>query len=146
MFTLYSLNAMANSLNTALSALSGSTVAVSPTDIPRDTGQAPVSVTFSSGPVLSAAYWRIITDGRAGTSSFDHEQIYGLPNAVDAVEVLGNTLTGKRLLSAFIEPSTGDLHFNFADHVTFQVFNFTGYEIWDIWFPDGAVEYSNYNK
>ena len=137
---------MANSLNAALSALNGSTVTISPTDIPRDTGQAPVSATFSSGLVLTTAYWRIIAGGRAGTSSFDHEQIYGLASAINAVEILRNTLAGKKLLSASLEPSTGDLHFNFAGQVTFQVFNFTGYEIWDIRFPDGTVEYSNYNK
>jgi hypothetical protein len=38
------------------------------------------------------------------------------------------------------------LVFDFDGGIALQVFNFTGYEIWEMHFPDGAVEYSNYNK
>ena len=39
---------------------------------------------------------------------------------------------------------TGDLRFKFDGELTFEVFNFTSYEIWEVTFPDGTVEWSNY--
>jgi hypothetical protein len=45
-----------------------------------------------------------------------------------------------------INKETGDLLFNFTNDVKLQVLNFTGYEIWQISFPDGTGEYSNYAK
>jgi hypothetical protein len=137
---------MVDSLDTALSALVGSQVTVLPADIPRDAGQAPVLLSFSTGAVLTAIYWRIIENGMAGYSSFDHEQIYGLPAAINAIEVLRDVLADRKLTSASLDHATGDLLFKFSDDLMLQVFNFTGYEIWDMRFPNGAVEYSNYNK
>jgi hypothetical protein len=137
---------MMYSLDTALSALVGSRVTVLPADIPRDAGQAPVLLTFSTGAVLTAVYWRIIENRMAGTSSFDHKQIYGLPAAINAIDVLRDAVVDRELTSASLDHSTGDLLFRFPDDLMLQVFNFTGYEIWDMWFPDGTVEYSNYNK
>jgi hypothetical protein len=137
---------MVDSLDTALSALVGSRVTVLPADIPRDAGQAPVLVSFSTGAVLTAVYWRIVENGMAGYSSFDHEQIYGLPAAINAIDVLRDVVTNRKLTLASLDHRTGDLLFGFSDDLMLQVFNFTGYEIWDMRFPNGAVEYSNYNK
>jgi hypothetical protein len=41
---------------------------------------------------------------------------------------------------------TGDLIFRLEGDVEFQVFNFTGYEVWKVLFPSGIGEYSNYAK
>jgi hypothetical protein len=137
---------MVNSLDNALSALVSSRVVVLPADIPREAGQAPVLLSFSTGAVLTAVYWRIIENDMAGISSFDHEQTYGLPAAINAIEMLRDVLTDRGLTSATLDHRTGDLLFRFPDELMLQVFNFTGYEIWDMRFPDGTVEYSNYNK
>jgi hypothetical protein len=119
---------------------------VSPYDIPRDNGQAPVLLSFSTGAVLTAVYWRVIETGVAGYSSFDHEQRYGLPAAINAIQALHDVIADRELTSATLDHRPGDLLFEFSDNRTFQVFNFTGYEIWDMRFPNGSVEYSNYNK
>ncbi len=39
---------------------------------------------------------------------------------------------------------TGDLRFRFQDELALEVFNFTGFEIWEVTFPDGFGELSNY--
>ena len=45
---------------------------------------------------------------------------------------------------SYIVKETGDLLFQFADNIKLEVFNFTGYEAWEINSPDGTCEYSNY--
>ena len=53
-------------------------------------------------------------------------------------------MDGKPVTSASADFETGDLSIEFSSNVKLQVFNFTGYEIWEMKFPDGTVEYSNY--
>lgn len=43
-----------------------------------------------------------------------------------------------------MDVTTGDLCFEFEGEVRFQIFNFTAFEIWELRFADGSVEYSNY--
>ena len=107
---------------------------------------ASVQLLFANGSSLRAAYWRVIQDGRAGTSSFDHRRKYGLPAPVDAIKELQELLQDRAVTDARLDKETGDLLFQFAGNIKLQVFNFTGYEIWDIIFPDGTGEYSNYAK
>jgi hypothetical protein len=107
---------------------------------------ASVQLLFADGSKLRATYWRVIKDGKAGISSFDHQQQYGLPAPIDAIKELQEELQNKTVTDAHLDKETGDLLFHFAGSVKFHVFNFTGYEIWDITFPDGTVEYSNYSK
>ena len=57
---------------------------------------------------------------------------------------LRNELQDKQILKAGPDEETGDLLFEFADRLKLQVLNFTGYEVWEISFPDGTGEYSNY--
>jgi hypothetical protein len=47
---------------------------------------------------------------------------------------------------AQIDKETGDLHLQFTEDIRLQVFGFSGYEVWEISFPDGTGEYSNYAK
>jgi len=129
------------SLQQNLSALAGDTVQV----VASQAYPAPsVSFNFSGGAVLRADFWRLIKDGRHRRSSFDHEQKYGLPAPIDAVRDLRNELQDKQILKAGPDEETGDLLFEFADRLKLQVLNFTGYEVWEISFPDGTGEYSNY--
>ena len=137
---------MTASLQNSLSKLAGSSIRVSPGNgFPAD-GRASVDLLFEDGTILQMEYWRLIEGGRASYSSFDHQQIYGLPARIDAVQELLNRLTGKVVVAAFHDPETGDLLFTFTQDTKLQVLNVTGYEIWTLQFPNGTVEYSNYAK
>lgn len=137
---------MVTDFNSSLSALIGTRVSILPGNGYPEPGQASVLFRFSTGAKLTAAYWRIIEGAKAGISSFDHEQKYGLPAPIDAVAVLRDCLADREVTRASLDHTTGDLLFAFSGEVSVQVFNFTAYEIWDMSFSDGAVEYSNYNK
>ena len=126
-----------------LSRLRNVAVAVAADDIPEADGTAHIVVKFSDGTVLKAAYWRLIQDGRASWSSFDHQQQYGLPAPIDAEEKVISQLDGKICSNVQFDSETADLTLVFGKTTKLQVFNFTGYEIWDIIFPDGTGEYSN---
>ena len=80
--------------------------------------------------------------GDGAVSSFDHDQKYGLPAPIDAFKELEEQLEGRRVTDAFLDARTGDLLFHFEEDVEFCVFNFTGYEVWEIHFPNGTGEYS----
>lgn len=106
-------------------------------------GQASVSILFVDGTRLEADYWRLTENGAASYTSFDHQQKYGLPEIIDAVVELRNRLTGQSLMSALHDLETGDLIFEFSGSTKLQILNVTGYEIWELRFPSGAVTYSN---
>ena len=134
---------MVKSFDKSLSDLRDASVQVSEGDSYPEPGMASVDLFFSNGSRLRAEYWRIIKDGKAGRSSFDHRQKYGLPEPIDAVKELREQLQGRTVTDARMEKETGDLNFKFADNIGLQVFNFTAYEIWEFSFSDGAIEYSN---
>jgi hypothetical protein len=137
---------MPASLQDALSKLVTCSVVVSPGNGFPEPGQASVSLLFVDGTRLQAEYWRLIEEGAASFSSFDHQQIYGLPAAIDAVEELQKRLSGRAVVEALHDQETGDLVFKFTGDTKLQILNVTGYEIWEIRFPNGAVEYSNFAK
>ena len=109
-----------------------------------ENGQASVVLAFSDGSRLRASYWRLIRDGRAELTSFDHEQQYGLPEPIDAKHLLQLALDNRVCVSAQLDAETGDLCFEFDGRIRLQIFNFTRYEVWEITFPDGTGELSNY--
>ena len=111
-----------------------------------DNDEAEIIIEFSNGAELRAVYWRVIVDGQHRLSSFDHLQIYGLPARIDARQELRRILTAQSISEARWDRETGDLIFDFTGNIKLQVLNFTGYEIWEITFPDGTGEYSNYAK
>lgn len=131
-----------HSLDVELSKLKGRTVRVSESDAFPES----VQVVFSDGSRLRADYWRVIRNGKARDSSFDHKQQYGLPEPIDAIRHLQKELHGNPVSDARLEAKTGDLIFRLAGDIEFQVFNFTGYEVWEMLFPNGMVEHSNYAK
>ena len=137
---------MPASLQDALSKLTNSSVLVSSGNGFPEHGQASVALTFVDGTRLQAEYWRLIENSAASYSSFDHEQKYGLPAPIDAVEELQNRLAGLIMLEALHDQETGDLVFEFSGNTKLQILNVTGYEIWELKFPNGAVEYSNRAK
>jgi hypothetical protein len=130
----------------SLSALKGATVTVSNSGTYPEPGAASVQVLFSDGSSLRADYWRVVKGDKPDLSSFDHAQKYGLPEPVDAFTQLELELRGKCVTEALLDARTGDLVFNFEDDLEFRIFNFSGYEVWVIHFPNGTVEYSPYAK
>jgi hypothetical protein len=136
---------MATNFDKFLSDLRHSSVQVSAGNGYPEPGQASLELLFANGTRLQAEYWRLIHDGKAGRSSFDHQQRYGLPEPIDAIRELQEHIQSKLVTDAQIDKETGDLVFQFGVNRKLQVFNFTGYEIWEITFPNGSVEYSNRN-
>lgn len=108
--------------------------------------RASVNITFSDGTKLRADYWRLSKNGGALFSSFDHKQQYGLPAAMDAISCLRDELRSATVLESRHDLETGDLLFAFTNGAKLQVLNVSGYEIWEITFPDGSGELSNYAK
>ncbi|MGE3149440.1 MAG: hypothetical protein AB7K04_10285 [Pseudorhodoplanes sp.] len=105
---------------------------------------ASVFLSFSDGSKLRADYWRLLKNNLAVLSSFDHQQQYGLPKPIDARADLSRAINGAHVLTARLDKQTGDLLFAFSGQAHLQVFNLTGYEIWDMAFADRSGEYSNF--
>jgi hypothetical protein len=137
---------MVQNFDKSLSKLKNRSVSVSASNqYPEQAGEASVQLAFADGSKLRADFWRVTKDGRAGISSFDHQQQYGLPAPIDAITELRAQLQDKTVNDAKLDES-GDLLFEFSGNIKFRVFNFTAYEAWEIHFPDGTGEYSNYAK
>lgn len=99
---------------------------------------------FADGTTIDAQFWRLIKGGRPLVSIFDHGERYGLPAPVDALGMLRGEIVGMRVVDAMMDETTGDLRFRFEGEVELQIFNFTAFEIWQVTFPDGTAELSNY--
>jgi hypothetical protein len=115
----------------------------------EDPGSEPIfsvgtSIQFADGTNLRAQFWRLTKGGRPLLSIFDHRRRYGMPAPVDALRVIHDELAGKQVLDASMDGVTGDLRFRFEGDVALEVFNFTAFEIWEVKFPDGTGELSNY--
>jgi hypothetical protein len=134
------------SLDESLSELKNETARVAASDDFEEPGKASVRLSFSNGSTLRADYWRVSKNGKAGVSSFDHHQQYGLPAAIDAIGELQEHVQGRAVTDLWLVKETGDLFFQFTSNVELQIFNFTGYEVGEIRFPDGTGQYSNYAK
>lgn len=112
-----------------------------PTDAIYSVG---TSIQFSDNTKLEAQFWRLRKNRSPLVSIFDHRQRYGLPQPVDAFRVMRDELVGEEVLDAVMDKATGDLRFRFYGDVDLEVFNFTGFEIWAVRFPDGTLELSNF--
>jgi hypothetical protein len=130
----------------SLSSLKGTTVKTSNPERFPEPGIAPVELYFSDGSRLRADYWRIICNDKASTTSFDHEQMYGLTAPIDVFAKIAEALDGKTLREAKWDARTGDVVLFFEANIELQVFNFTGYEDWEIHFSNGTGEYSPYAR
>lgn len=132
------------SFDSSLGNLKSGPVQVLPGGAYPEPGCASVLLTFGNGSRLHAQYWRLIQDGERNLSSFDHQQKYGLPAPIDAIAHLQSSLQGQLVTDARVRAGTADLLFDFADNSRLEVFSFTGYEDWEIHFPDGTGGYSNH--
>lgn len=104
-----------------------------------------VLLTFSSGIQFHGDYWRVLESGKSKglSSSFDHNQIYGLPAHINAIEELRAILETQSVIDAELDNDTGDFIFKFTDGLKLHFFNFTAYEVWEIYFPDGSQYFSS---
>jgi|SRR6476660_8349645 hypothetical protein len=91
----------------SLARLRNVAVALTANDVPDEEGSAAIAVKFSDGTVLKFFYWRLIRDGRAKLSSFDHQKKYGLPAPIDAKERISAVLGGKVCLDLHFDGETG---------------------------------------
>lgn len=130
----------------SLASLKGTKVRTSNPKLYLEHGIATVELHFSDGSRMRANYWRMIRDGKSHTSSFDHQQTYGLPAPIDAFARIAESLDGTILREAKWNPRTGDLVFSFEPELELQVFNFTGYEDWEVHFSNGTDEYSPFAR
>ena len=133
-------------LKDSFAKVKGNSIRVLETEWFPEVGKATTQLVFSGGTTLRIDYWRIIRKGRERISSFDHEQQYGLPVPIDAIEELRKELDDNIVLEAHLDAETGDLLFQFTGDIKLQIFGFTSYEVWEINFPDGTGEYSNHAK
>jgi hypothetical protein len=109
----------------------------------RDDSDGSVAISFSNGTKLRAEYWRLLNRSPR-LSSFDHGQQYGLPAPIDAIAELQKALVNSTVVEAILDAESADLILAFDNHRKLQILTVTGYEIWEIHFPDGTGEYSNY--
>jgi hypothetical protein len=130
----------------SLASLAGTTVRTSNPERFPEPGIAPVDLYFSDGSRLRLDCWRIISDGKNRTSSFDHKQKYGLPAPIDAFKQIAEALDGRAVREARWNARTGDLVLLFETNGELQVFNLTGYEDWEIHLSNGTFEYSNFAR
>jgi hypothetical protein len=135
-----------NDFQTSLASLGGTAATAFNANRFPEPGLASIDVLFSDGSRMRADYWRIIQSDRAGTSSFDHMQQYGLPAPIDAFSEIAKLVHGVTVRVATWDDRSGDLVFQFEPDIELQVFNFTGYEAWEIHFANGTGEYSPYAR
>lgn len=106
--------------------------------------RASVQLIFENGSRLRTQFWRITEPGRYSLTSFDHQQKYGLPAPIDAIKEFQDRLQYRFVSDVRLREGTRDLVFDFAGGLRLEVFGLTGYEDWDIQFPDKTGEYSNH--
>jgi hypothetical protein len=102
------------------------------------------SFKISDGSSILASYWRLIKKGRSCVTSFDEGQKYGLPQPIDSATKATEAVADLAIAQAKINKVTGDIEIEFSRGDRLQLFSFTSYEDWQINFPNGATELSNY--
>ncbi|MDP6526853.1 MAG: DUF6188 family protein [Kiritimatiellia bacterium] len=114
-------------------------------------GQCLTAVDSSAGPSWVLVFghncslqiggvWRVIRKGRIEITSEDHQQKFGLPNAIDAGRDLRKTISSSTVTAAEVAPETGDLLIQFGDRARFEVITDScGYESWVLNRPDSTV-------
>ena len=134
-------------LSEAMNELAGNSVQVSESGMyPAESAEASVMIKFSNDAWLRADYWRLLLKGKGTYSSFDHQQRYGLPASFDAIAELRAALEDKKVEQARWDSETGDLILEFSGNLKLQIFNFSGYEVWELRFSNGTAQYSNHAR
>jgi len=83
--------------------------------------------------------WRVVAKGHIEITSEDHQQVFGLPKAVDAGLGLQDTLSSATITNAKVLPETGDLAISFGDRARLEIItDSSGYESWVLRRPDST--------
>lgn len=99
---------------------------------------------LSSGAQIETSYWRVLPKIGMRVSNFDHQQKYGLHEAINAADKVKDLILNQKIRSIEFIARSGDIEVNFENDSILEIFNFSGYEVWEIRFDDGSSIYSNY--
>lgn len=113
---------------------------------PEFQGNAGILIFLSNGIKIYSRFWRLVEAPMKLLSSFDHDQKYGLPEPVDAIKELAKVIANLKISQVYSSKKVGDIEIKFENGAALQIFNFTGYEAWEINFPDGSEILSNYMR
>lgn len=82
--------------------------------------------------------WRILNHGSIAVSHDDHNQKFGLPAPIDAVESASSLLVGVKIKKVEVREGTLDILIAFAGDLRVEIIPFSsGYEGWQVTCPSG---------
>lgn len=99
---------------------------------------------FSNDFSIFSCYWRFFGGDGSRFSSFDHNQKYGLLAPYDSYLNLQKNIQKSEVVSIEINERTKDVEIKFNNNCQLDLINVTANEIWQINWPDGRLETSNY--
>ena len=83
------------------------------------------------GSVGTESMWRLVTSSGIFVTSEDHEQLFGLPEPVDAGKRVMDTIKNRRVSTCLCETPCSDLIVSFEGGAQLQFLNTScGYESW----------------
>ena len=98
----------------------------------------------ANGIKVYISYWRLCSSNESKVSSFDDKQKYGSATPIDSLKLLKEAILNIEISSIKLTDSFSDIEIKFTNNVIFQIFNFTGNEVWEVTFRDGTSILSNY--
>lgn len=115
------------------------------TSLTQESDSANVCIAIEGGAKIYSSYWRLLIKKGERLSSFDHKQQYGLPAPINAVEELKNKVVGASINEIKYVEESDDIELSFLNNLKLQIFNFSGYEAWELALNKNESVYSNYN-
>lgn len=96
---------------------------------------------FDGGTQLTACgLWRVVGRTRVEVARDDHQQLFGLPEPVDARRRVLAAIADTAVTAAAFDPVTGDLRIEFGSGARLEALtDSSGYESWQLHRPDGIV-------
>jgi len=96
---------------------------------------------FGSGvSILAECHWRLSNVDGILVTDEDHQQKFGLPQPVNAADVVATAIDDSAVTEVTINGITSDLRLNFANGTTLEVLpNSSGYENWHVRAPNGTT-------
>lgn len=99
------------------------------------------SFRFEGGTQLMVCgLWRVVGRTRVEVTQNDHQQLFGLPEPVDARRRVFAAIADTTVTTAAFDPVTGDLRIEFGSGARIEALtDSSGYESWQLHRPDGIV-------
>ena len=96
---------------------------------------------FSFDPLFTLSVecvWRVTSDGRIAVTDEDHNQMFGLPEPVDAADLVRRTVGASVVADVALRGPSSDLIVTFTNGASLEVLsNSSGYENWHFVAADG---------